>query len=176
MSVELEGLPCRPCDQRVCVPGDFRCLTTLMPDMVIRAAEQALAAAMTASYEPDESRRRAGADAFASLPAAPLERAACLALLAFAAALQVSIAAADILLTIADVLWLAVVIRNRERIERAADVLAARRLRRPRRSSRRSSRSTRASAWSTRSSSSCWSSCRSSIGCSAADGRCSRST
>jgi len=43
MSVELEGLPCRPCDQRVCIPGDFRCLTTLMPDMVIRAAEQALA-------------------------------------------------------------------------------------------------------------------------------------
>src|SRR5436190_1171896 len=43
-----------------------------------------------------------------ALPSAPLERAACLALLAFAAALQLSIAAADILLTIAALLWGAV--------------------------------------------------------------------
>jgi len=52
-----------------------------------------------------------------ALPAAPLERAACLTLLAFAAALQMSIAAADILLTLATLLWLAVVLRNREQIE-----------------------------------------------------------
>jgi O-antigen ligase len=52
----------------------------------------------------------------AVLPADPLERAACLALLAFAGAMQVSIAAADILLTIAAALWIAVVIRNGERI------------------------------------------------------------
>jgi len=52
-----------------------------------------------------------------ALPAAPLERAACLALLGFAAALQVSIAAADILLAIATVLWLVVVVRNHERVE-----------------------------------------------------------
>jgi putative inorganic carbon (HCO3(-)) transporter len=51
------------------------------------------------------------------LPSAPLERAACLALLAFAAALQLSIAAAVILLTIAAVLWVAVLVRNRERVE-----------------------------------------------------------
>ena len=56
-------------------------------------------------------------DAVPALPQAPLERAACLALLAFAAALQVSIAAADILLTIAILLWLGVVVRNRERID-----------------------------------------------------------
>jgi hypothetical protein len=56
-------------------------------------------------------------DTMLALPAAPLERAACLALLAFAAALQVSIAAADILLTLATVLWLGVLVRNRERIE-----------------------------------------------------------
>jgi O-antigen ligase len=56
------------------------------------------------------------AEAMSALPAAPLERAACLALLAFAAALQVSIAAADILLTLATVLWLGVIIRNRERV------------------------------------------------------------
>jgi len=49
------------------------------------------------------------------LPAAPVERAACLVLLAFAAALQVSIAAADILLTIVVLLWLTLLVRNRER-------------------------------------------------------------
>jgi O-antigen ligase len=56
-------------------------------------------------------------DAMPALPAAPLERAACLALLAFAAALQVSIAAADILLAIATVLWLGVIVRNHERVQ-----------------------------------------------------------
>jgi ADP-heptose:LPS heptosyltransferase len=42
-SVHVEGLPCRPCDQRVCAPGDFRCLTTLLPETVIEAAERLLA-------------------------------------------------------------------------------------------------------------------------------------
>ena len=56
-------------------------------------------------------------DATPALPSAPLERAACLALLAFAAALQLSIAAADILLTIAAVLWVGLLIRNHERVE-----------------------------------------------------------
>jgi ADP-heptose:LPS heptosyltransferase len=41
-SVETAGLPCRPCDQRVCTPGDFRCLTAISPEMVIEAAERAL--------------------------------------------------------------------------------------------------------------------------------------
>jgi lipopolysaccharide heptosyltransferase II len=35
-------LPCRPCHQRVCVPGDFRCLTNTGPERVIAAAERAL--------------------------------------------------------------------------------------------------------------------------------------
>jgi ADP-heptose:LPS heptosyltransferase len=42
ISLEVEGLPCRPCEQRVCEPGDFRCLTTLRPEDVIVAAERAL--------------------------------------------------------------------------------------------------------------------------------------
>lgn len=42
-AVETTGLPCRPCDQRVCTPGDFRCLTTLMPEDVMAAAERLLA-------------------------------------------------------------------------------------------------------------------------------------
>jgi ADP-heptose:LPS heptosyltransferase len=41
-AVQIEGLPCRPCEQRVCEPGDFRCLTTIGPEMVIAAAERAL--------------------------------------------------------------------------------------------------------------------------------------
>lgn len=41
-SVEVRDLPCRPCDQRTCQPGDFRCLTGLTPDLVIAAAERAL--------------------------------------------------------------------------------------------------------------------------------------
>jgi ADP-heptose:LPS heptosyltransferase len=42
-SVHVDGLSCRPCDQRVCEPGDFRCLTTLQPESVIAAAERILA-------------------------------------------------------------------------------------------------------------------------------------
>ena len=41
-AVEHADLPCRPCEQRMCTPGDFRCLTTLMPEDVISAAERAL--------------------------------------------------------------------------------------------------------------------------------------
>jgi lipopolysaccharide heptosyltransferase II len=43
LSIERQDLPCRPCDQRVCAPGDFRCLTQLQPAAVIGAARQALA-------------------------------------------------------------------------------------------------------------------------------------
>ena len=42
--VETDGLPCRPCDQRVCEPGDFRCLTRIDASRVIAAAERLLAA------------------------------------------------------------------------------------------------------------------------------------
>jgi ADP-heptose:LPS heptosyltransferase len=41
-SVDVGPLPCRPCDQRKCVPGDFRCLTTLAAADVIAAAERLL--------------------------------------------------------------------------------------------------------------------------------------
>lgn len=41
-SLEVAGLACRPCEQRVCAPGDFRCLTTLQPEEVVSAAERAL--------------------------------------------------------------------------------------------------------------------------------------
>ena len=51
-AVELPDLVCRPCDQRHCIPGDFRCLTTLVPDRVIQAAERALARAARATRGP----------------------------------------------------------------------------------------------------------------------------
>jgi len=41
--VDAGNLPCRPCQQRHCVPGDFRCLTGIGPDRVIEAGERALA-------------------------------------------------------------------------------------------------------------------------------------
>jgi predicted lipopolysaccharide heptosyltransferase III len=42
-AVDAGPLPCRPCDQRVCAPGDFRCLTRIVPDAVVNAAERLLA-------------------------------------------------------------------------------------------------------------------------------------
>ncbi|HJO17627.1 MAG TPA: glycosyltransferase family 9 protein [Vicinamibacterales bacterium] len=41
-SVDVGELPCRPCDQRHCEPGDFRCLRTLPAIKVISAAKRAL--------------------------------------------------------------------------------------------------------------------------------------
>jgi ADP-heptose:LPS heptosyltransferase len=41
-SVQVSGLECRPCNQRTCAPGDFRCLTWMKPEQVIEAAERAL--------------------------------------------------------------------------------------------------------------------------------------
>ena len=40
-AVDVGALPCRPCEQRVCAPGDFRCLTHITVDAVVAAAERA---------------------------------------------------------------------------------------------------------------------------------------
>jgi predicted lipopolysaccharide heptosyltransferase III len=42
IAVDAGALPCRPCHQRYCEPGDFRCLTRVDPQRVIAAAEQLL--------------------------------------------------------------------------------------------------------------------------------------
>lgn len=42
-AIDAGPLPCRPCSQRKCEPGDFRCLTSIDPDRVVAAAERALA-------------------------------------------------------------------------------------------------------------------------------------
>jgi len=44
-AVDVGTLPCRPCDQRVCEPGDFRCLRGIGPDAVLAAAARAMAPA-----------------------------------------------------------------------------------------------------------------------------------
>jgi heptosyltransferase III len=49
-AVEVDGLPCRPCDQRRCEPGDFRCLTWIEPKQVLDSAERILA--RTLNLEP----------------------------------------------------------------------------------------------------------------------------
>jgi heptosyltransferase I len=61
-SVQLDALACRPCDQRVCAPGDFRCLTSIGPEAVIAAAERAIAAgaAPPPRSEAVDSAERAG--------------------------------------------------------------------------------------------------------------------
>ena len=40
--VEVSELTCRPCNQKVCEPGDFRCLTQLSTNAVLLAAKRAL--------------------------------------------------------------------------------------------------------------------------------------
>jgi lipopolysaccharide heptosyltransferase II len=45
VAVDVGALPCRPCEQRVCVPGDFRCLTGVPPDTVRDMARRLLEAA-----------------------------------------------------------------------------------------------------------------------------------
>ena len=42
VSIEPDALPCRPCDQRACAPGDFRCLTSIGAQRVVEAAIKCL--------------------------------------------------------------------------------------------------------------------------------------
>lgn len=44
LAVEPPALACRPCDQRVCVTADFRCLGSIGPEAVIAAARSVLRA------------------------------------------------------------------------------------------------------------------------------------
>ena len=40
--IDMGAMPCRPCHQRECAPGDFRCLTGITPERVAAAAERAV--------------------------------------------------------------------------------------------------------------------------------------
>jgi ADP-heptose:LPS heptosyltransferase len=65
----VEQLACRPCEQRVCTHGDFRCLTHLTPDLVIAAAEVALRVPAARDLPPDRLRQGSGESAEASATA-----------------------------------------------------------------------------------------------------------
>lgn len=56
--VDAGALPCRPCDQRQCGPGDFRCLTRITADQVAAAAERALEKWGRESFFVDTSPRQ----------------------------------------------------------------------------------------------------------------------
>ena len=57
-ALDAGPLPCRPCRQRRCEPGDFRCLTGIQPERVAAAAERAIAAHETlAGDSPGRARR-----------------------------------------------------------------------------------------------------------------------
>lgn len=44
VGIDAGPLPCRPCHQRHCVPGDFRCLTRITPEAVLIASRALLTA------------------------------------------------------------------------------------------------------------------------------------
>jgi len=56
--VDAGPLPCRPCHQRTCAPGDFRCLTMITPEQVVAAAERSLthAAGSRGDLQPIKAR------------------------------------------------------------------------------------------------------------------------
>jgi heptosyltransferase II len=62
-AVEPGPLPCRPCNQRACIPGDFRCLTQTTAEQVAAAAERALAGARELRARHPEVRRTTAAAA-----------------------------------------------------------------------------------------------------------------
>jgi ADP-heptose:LPS heptosyltransferase len=56
-TIDAGALPCRPCRERVCEPGDFRCLTSISADRVLAAAERALARSSGSTSDALNTRR-----------------------------------------------------------------------------------------------------------------------
>lgn len=56
VAVEPGPLPCRPCHQRHCVPGDFRCLTSITSDEVLRAAREIISKARSTALVEGSAR------------------------------------------------------------------------------------------------------------------------
>ena len=109
------ALPCRPCHQRVCEPGDFRCLTWTSAEQVTRGRR-----ARHRRRAPTRGERRAMTTATATLARAagaadPRPRRARGCCWLFVASLQMSIFAAQILLTLTLVCWVALLVRDRAR-------------------------------------------------------------
>ena len=51
-AIDAGPLECRPCRQRTCAPGDFRCLTRITADRVAAAVERALESGVSVRREP----------------------------------------------------------------------------------------------------------------------------
>ena len=103
--VDAGPLPCRPCHQRACVPGDFRCLTRIPPDggrgrraALARRQRSTLMTTLTLTRGRAAPRDRARADRRRSPDRHSSPR------------LQFSIAAAQILLAVAVAAWLALLV------------------------------------------------------------------
>ena len=54
VTVDAGSLPCRPCNQRHCEPGDFRCLTRITPLQVAEAVERVLHVTCNARLQLDQ--------------------------------------------------------------------------------------------------------------------------
>ena len=139
-AVEPAPLPCRPCDQRVCAPGDFRCLTADHAGRRGRGGRaRARACRAPARRQPGADPRTASRvahcvtehdDRLDSAAGAPprdrLELAGVAGLLGFVGALQLSIAAAGIVLAFTLGCWAgSFVLVHHESVGRAAVLLAA---------------------------------------------------
>jgi len=59
----LRDLPCRPCNQRRCEPGDFRCLTGISAEAVAALAERAIRWPEGQHYDGSADARSADASA-----------------------------------------------------------------------------------------------------------------
>jgi lipopolysaccharide heptosyltransferase II len=70
-AAEVGPLPCRPCDQRRCQPGDFRCLTGISAESVTQLAERALAAGGTAGMTARLGQNITGASAATAVTLRP---------------------------------------------------------------------------------------------------------
>lgn len=57
--IDAGSLPCRPCEQRQCAPGDFRCLTGITAEQVVAAALRALHARSATTDAPAMTGTRA---------------------------------------------------------------------------------------------------------------------
>ena len=113
-SVDAGTLPCRPCDQRRCVPGDFRCL---------RGCRRRWSPALPSARSSGGVVFPLGEPMTSTTIAAPVSTGIASRRRRFArwsassAALQVSIAAAGILLGLTIACWATFVATRQERIE-----------------------------------------------------------
>ena len=151
-SVEIADLACRPCDQRVCAPGDFRCLTRISPERGDRGG-RARARPVRGCHDGCSRQPRRRARHRVSIRralASPRRGGRC-------SSPSRSVRSS---LAVAVACWVVTIVRQRERVEVPLHLLAAHRLRGADARLRRLLAPAAQSASSTASSWSCSCSCR----------------